>query len=91
MDKIIISDGVTTIEADAFLDSGIQEIEIPDSVTTIEAWAFSSCGALREITIPESVTFIGSWVIGYREDQFHPRLDPIPFGHPVIIYGKKAA
>ena len=43
-----------------------------------------------EITIPESVTSIGLWAIGYREDHFHPWLDPIPFGHPVIIYGKKA-
>ena len=85
--KVVIPDGVTAIEADAFLDCGLREIEIPDSVTTIETWAFSGCEALREITIPESVTSIGSWAIGYREDQFRPWLDPIPFGHPVIIYG----
>ena len=86
--KVVISDGVTVIEAEAFLDCGLNEIEIPDSVTTIKTWAFSGCEALREITIPESVTSIGSWAIGYREDQFRPWLDPIPFGRPVIIYGK---
>lgn len=89
--KVVIPDGVTAIEADAFLDCGLREIEIPDSVTTIETWAFSGCEALKEITIPESVTSIGSWAIGYREDQFHPWLDPIPFGRPVIIYGKKGS
>ena len=91
VDKIIIPDGVTTIEPDAFLDCGLKEIEIPNSVTTIETWAFSGCELLREITIPESVTSIGLWAIGYKEDKFHPWLDPIPFGHPVIIYGKRGS
>ena len=89
--KVVLSDSVTTIEPDAFVDSQITEIEIPDSVTTIETWAFSGCENLREITIPESVTSIGPWAIGYREDQFRPWLDPIPFGHPFIIYGKKGS
>ncbi|MBR4461565.1 MAG: leucine-rich repeat domain-containing protein [Erysipelotrichaceae bacterium] len=91
VEKVVIPDSVTVIEADAFVDSGIMEIEIPDSVTTIETWAFSGCEALREIRIPESVTSIGAWAIGYKENQFHPWLDPIPFGHPVMIYGKKGS
>ena len=86
--KVVIPDRVTTIEAEAFLDCRLKEIEIPRSVTTIETWAFSGCEALREISIPESVASIGIWAIGYREDLFHPWLDPIPFGCPVIIYGK---
>ena len=69
----------------------MSEIEIPDSVTTIETWAFSGCENLQSITIPESVASIGPWAIGYREDRFHPWLDPIPFGRPVIIYGKKGS
>ena len=89
--KVVLSDSVTTIEADAFLDCPLSEIEIPDSVTTIETWAFSGCENLQSITIPESVTSIGPWAIGYREDRFHPWLDPIPFGRPVIIYGKKGS
>ena len=91
VDEVVISDGVTTIEPDAFKDCGIQKIEIPNSVTTIETWAFSGCEALREIWIPDSVTSIGAWAIGYSEDQFHPWLDPKPFGRPVIIYGKKGS
>ncbi len=89
--KVVLSDSVTTIEADAFLDCTLSEIEIPNSVTTIETWAFSGCENLQSITIPDSVTSIGPWAIGYREDQFHPWLDPIPFGRPVIIYGKKGS
>jgi hypothetical protein len=89
--KVVIPDGVTVIEAGAFVDSWVKEVEIPDSVTTIETWAFSGCEGLREITVPESVTSIGPWAIGYGEDHFHPWLDPIPFGRPVIIYGKKGS
>ena len=89
--KVVIPDGVTVIEPDAFVDCGLEEIEIPDSVTTIETWVFSGCKALREITIPESVTLIGPWAIGYEEDHFHPWLDPIPFGSPVVLYGKKGS
>lgn len=86
--KVVIPEGVTAIEADAFLDCSLREIEIPCSVRVIETWAFSGCESLKEITIPESVTSIGPWAIGYSEDHFRPWLDPIPFGRPVIIYGK---
>lgn len=89
--KVVIPDSVTTIEADAFLDCTLEEIEIPDSVTTIETWAFSGCENLHKITIPESVTSIGPWAIGYKELHFRPYWDPIPFGRPVIIYGKKGS
>ncbi len=89
--KVILSDSVTTIEEEAFLDCLLHEIEIPDSVTTIESWAFGGCEALYSITIPESVTSIGIWAIGYRKLLFAPYLDPVPFGTPVVIYGKKGS
>ncbi len=89
--KVVLSDSVTTIEADAFLDCTLSEIEIPDSVTTIETWAFSGCENLQSITIPENVSSIGPWAIGYRELHFLPYWDPVPFGRPVIIYGKRGS
>ena len=89
--KVVLSDSVTTIEPDAFLDCTLSEIEIPNSVTTIQTWAFNGCENLQSIMIPESVTSIGPWAIGYRELQFLPYWDPIPFGKPVIIYGKKGS
>lgn len=89
--KVVIPDSVTTIEADAFLDCTLEKIELPDSVTTIETWAFSGCENLHEIRIPESVTSIGPWAIGYKELHFLPYWGPVPFGRPVIIYGKQGS
>lgn len=89
--KVVIPDTVTKIESEAFFDCSLHEIEIPDSVTAIETWAFAGCESLKEITIPKNVTSIGEWAIGYKEDQFHPWLDPKPFGQPVIIYGEKGS
>lgn len=53
------SDNFTTIGAEAFMDSSLQEVDLFDSVTTIGARAFANCTQLEELTIPESVTSIG--------------------------------
>jgi len=88
----IIEDGtLTKYETDAFLDCTLEEIEIPDSVTTIETWAFSGCETLQSITIPESVTSIGPWAIGYRELQFLPYWDPVPFADVPSSYTENQA
>lgn len=89
--KVVITNSVTTIEADAFLDCTLEKIEIPDSVTTIETWAFSGCENLQSITIPESVTSIGPWAIGYREFQFLPYWDPVPFADVPSSYTENQA
>lgn len=89
--KVVIPNSVTTIEADAFLDCILEEIEIPDSVTTIETWAFSGRENLQSITIPESVTSIGPWAIGYRELQFLPYWDPVPFADVPSSYTENQA
>jgi hypothetical protein len=48
----------------------------------------TSLAGTEVVTLPEGVTSIGPWAIGYRELQFLPYWDPVPFGRPVIIYGK---
>jgi len=53
---------VVTIKEDAFLGTGIEEIDLPESVKVIEAEAFRSCTNLREITIPQNVTTLGGSV-----------------------------
>lgn len=63
--EVIIPEGVTSIEIDAFSYSGLTEITIPESVTSIEALAFYYCNSLTKIKIPfgvksiEPLTFFG--------------------------------
>lgn len=54
------SDKFTTIGAEAFMNSIIQNVDLFDSVTTIGERAFANCAQLEELTLPESVTSIGT-------------------------------
>ncbi|MEE5992156.1 MAG: leucine-rich repeat domain-containing protein [Oscillospiraceae bacterium] len=61
--KIIIPEGTTTIEENAFYDHfrplQVNAFVIPETVTTIKARAFRNCRSLTAIIIPEGVTSIG--------------------------------
>ena len=52
MKTIIIPTSVTTINANAFTNSGLTSIEIPATVTKIEGYAFSSCKNLETVIYP---------------------------------------
>ncbi len=54
---VTIPDSVTTIEAEAFSDSGLSSITFGSSITSIGDGAFARCD-LSEIIIPDSVTDI---------------------------------
>lgn len=57
--NIVISDGISYIEQDAFYDCiNLESITIPDSVTEIGSYAFAYCKRLTNITIPNSVIYI---------------------------------
>ena len=59
--KVVIEDGVTSIENSAFDScSSLTSITIPDSVTSIGNSAFNNCSSLTSITIPDGVTSIGN-------------------------------
>jgi hypothetical protein len=62
-DDIVIPDGYTEIEGNAFAGRyTIKSIKIPDSVTKIGDYAFMECTMLKSITLPDSVTSIGKQV-----------------------------
>ena len=56
--EVTLSEGLETIQTEAFKDTGIETIVLPETLQTIGAKAFQS-EALKEITVPESVTRIG--------------------------------
>ena len=64
--KVVIEDGVTSIEKSAFDGcSNLTSITIPESVTNIEDYAFEWCSSLSNVTIPNSITSIGKYAF-YR-------------------------
>ncbi len=57
--SVVIPDGVTVIEWDAFsYCTSLTSVEIPSSVTKFDAAAFSGCTSLTSMEIPNSVTVI---------------------------------
>ena len=61
INSIIISDGVTSISADAFYGcSNLTSVTIPDSVTSIGGNAFRGCNSLPSVTLPDSITSVGN-------------------------------
>ncbi len=62
IEKVVISDGVTTIGDHAFDSlSWMTRVIIPDSVTFIGNHAFQYCYELTSVTIPDSVRSIGNY------------------------------
>nr|MCR5826283.1 leucine-rich repeat protein [Oscillospiraceae bacterium] len=57
--RIIVPEGVETIEDEAFLDTyGLREITLPSTLKTIGVRAFKAC-KLRSLTLPEGLESIG--------------------------------
>lgn len=53
---VVIPSSVKKIDAYAFNESSVSQVNIPSSVTTIGKQAFGKCASLKSITVPASVT-----------------------------------
>jgi hypothetical protein len=57
LESIVLPDTVTTIEMEAFRNSGLTSIVLPDSVTSIGNDAFRDCLSLTSVTFPDNQNF----------------------------------
>ena len=60
LQSLEIPEGVTTIEYEAFYQSGVRNVSLPSTLTTIRNFAFDRCRNLESIVVPESVTTLES-------------------------------
>ena len=57
--SVTIPDCVTSIEEEAFYDSGLTSIVVPESITELKYAVFGECYRLQSVTISNGVTSIG--------------------------------
>ena len=58
--KVIISEGITTIDSAAFSECySLMDVTFPSTLKHIENFAFNGCDALSEIELPEGLISIG--------------------------------
>ena len=68
LESVVISDSVTEMEKETFMDcNALKSVHIGKGLTTIEASSFLRCKALESVNIPEGVTEIGD--IAFNECQ----------------------
>lgn len=64
--SVMIPDGVTHIQYDAFCGNNLTTLDLPDSVTSIGFYAFG-CNKLASVTLPEGVTDIGEYAFACND------------------------
>lgn len=81
LDKVIVPEGVTTIQSRAFADTEVKEFDLPDTLKTIGDEAFAGNESLERLEIPEGVTSIGNGAFadtGLQEISLPESLENIP-------------
>lgn len=57
--EVIIPDGVTEIDRQAFMSADITSVKLPDNLEIIGDKAFLGCSALSDVKFPDTLTVIG--------------------------------
>lgn len=57
--KVVIPDGVTEIDKQAFMSADITSVELPDNLEIIGDKAFLGCSALSDVRFPDTLAVIG--------------------------------
>ena len=57
--KIIVLEGVTSIDTASFSSCAVEEVSLPEGLTRIGTNAFANCSLLPEIKLPESLVSLG--------------------------------
>jgi len=62
IEEVVISEGITTIEANAFNGcTNLQKVNLPQSLCFIKENAFTNCHKLKEIEIPSNIEEISKY------------------------------
>lgn len=59
LDTIKFSNNLRAINLLAFMNSGLEQIDLPESLTTIGDGAFCCCYNLKELELPKNVEYLG--------------------------------
>ena len=60
LEEIEIPEGITSIGAFAFTDSGVKKLHLPASLESVDMFTFSGCENLTEITVAKGNRFFAS-------------------------------
>ena len=85
MKTVTFGEGITSIPANLFAESSIEEIAIPETVTSIGNCAFRGCNLLTKIEIPDGVTAIGTSAF-----EFCTTLSEVKLSNSLVSIGNRA-
>lgn len=60
IESIVIPDGITRIQANAFTDcTNLKNVDLGNTVKSIDKGAFAGCKSIKQLFLPDSVTVLG--------------------------------